>query len=537
MANKSIAGMTNEAHVAIYCRLSREDDVSGTSTSIKNQIDVLDAFCKDNNFNVFDHYCDDGYSGMNYDRPNFKRMMDDIDKGRVQTVIVKDVSRLGRDYVVNGKLIEEVFPSKNIRFISVSNGYDSEICNPDQNIMLPFMNVINQFYVADCSKKIKQVLHSKAVKGEYLGSVAAYGYKKSTTNKHVLVIDENTAPIVERIFDMVANQNCGCNKIARILKDEKILTPTAYAAMVAGRVYTKNPYNWNLTSVGSIIHNKVYLGHVVNCKKRKDSIKSKHITIQPEEKWIIVENTHSPIVSEQLWNEAQRQIAIRKRNKKDGEPHIFSGLVKCDTCGHGLSLSPQKNGKNALTCNTYKKEGKEVCSIHFILCEDLYDIVLNDLRKQIRKIRVDEIKAADILKKRLNQSKGSDIERLKSDMKVTEKRIAELDGYIKILYKDRVTGVLTGEQFIELSRDYTVEKDELKVKLSTLIKKQQSKIKNDEGVDMFINEIRKFYDAKELNAELLHKLIDKIEVGNKFKVDDEYRQKVKIYYKFIGNVL
>ncbi len=521
---------------ACYCRLSKDDDNDGTSVSIETQRQILSDFCKEHNLNIFDFYCDDGFTGTNFNRPDYKRMMSDIDNGLISTVIVKDLSRFGRNYIEVGKHIEEIFPEKGVRFIAIGDDVDTEKDNMDLDLLLPMKNIFNQFYPADCSRKTRQALRNKALNGEFIGSTAAYGYRKSEIDKHVLEIDENTAPIVKRIFKMAAYENCGCNKIARILTAEKVLTPTAYAAKIGGRVYSKNPYEWNLTTIYKMIENQVYLGHMVNCKKRKVSFKSKKVIAQSEDKWIVIENTHEPIVSEQLFKDANVQIASRKRECKNTEPHMFSGLVKCDTCGYSLSLSPKVNSKDFLTCTTYKKKGKGACSIHYISCKDLYDFVLFDIKRQVNLVLKDEKRAAANLKKKMCSTNKAALERSERDAKATEKRIKELNDRFYHLYEDKLNGVLSEERFIELSRRCETELEEQKAKLERIKSIKLESVAADDNIESYIALIKEFKDIFELDKVILHRLIDKITVSNKYVEDGVKKQDIKISYKFVGNV-
>lgn len=523
-----------EFSAACYCRLSKDDENDGTSVSIETQQQILSDFCNENHIPIFNFYCDDGFTGTNFDRPSYRRMMADIDKGLINTIIVKDLSRFGRNYIEVGKHIEEIFPEKGVRFIAIGDDVDTEKDNMDLDLLLPMKNIFNQFYPADCSRKTRQALKAKALKGEFIGSTAAYGYRKASFDKHILEIDDYTAPIVERIFRMAAYENCGCNKIARILTAEKIMTPMAYAAKMSGRTYNKNPFDWNLTTVYKMIENKVYLGHTVNCRKKKVSFKSKKIVIQPEDKWIIVENTHPPIVSEQLFKDANAQISSRKRECKNTEPHLFAGLVKCDTCGHSLSISPKANGKDFLTCTTYKKKGKEACTIHYISCQDLYDFVLYDIKRQSKLILKDEKKAAEKLKKRVCCTKKSDIEKSVRDIKTIEKRINELDERFYQLYEDKLNGVLSEERFLELSRRCESEQNELKFKIERIMSISVANVEAEKNIESFIALIQEFKDIDELDKEIVHRLIDRITVGNKYECNGVKKQDIRIQYKFIG---
>ncbi len=521
---------------ACYCRLSKDDENDGTSVSIETQRQILSDYCEKNQMNIFDFYSDDGFTGTNFIRPDFMRMMSDIDKGLVNTIVVKDLSRFGRNYLEVGKYIEEVFPEKGIRFIAIGDEVDTEKDNMDLDLLLPMKNLFNQFYPADCSRKTRQALKAKALKGEFIGSTAAYGYKKSEADKHILEIDENTAPIVERIFKMAAYENCGCNKIARILTAEKVMTPTAYAAKAAGRAYKKDPYDWNLTTVYKMIENQVYLGHTVNCRKKKVSFKSKRVVTQSEDRWIIVENTHEPIISEQLFNDANAQIASRKRERKNDEPHLFSGLVKCDICGYALSLSPKPNGNDFLTCITYKKKGKGACTIHYISCQDLYDFVLFDIKRQVKLVLKDEVKAAEKLKKKLCGTKKSDLDRSEREKKAAEKRIKELDDRFYRLYEDKLNGILSEERFIELSRRCEAELEDEKAKLERINSITVSTNEAEKNIESYIALIKEFKDISELDKEIVHRMIDKITVSNKYLADGVRKQDIRIYYKFVGDV-
>lgn len=461
-------------------------------------------------------------------------MISDIEDGKINCVITKDLSRLGRNYLESGAYIEIFFPEQNVRYIALNDDIDTEKDNMDLDLLLPMKNIFNQFYPADCSRKTRQALKAKALKGEFIGSTAAYGYKKSELDKHILEIDENTAPVVERIFRMAAYENCGCNKIARILTVEKVITPMAYAAKIAGRTYNKNPYDWNLTTVYKMIENQVYLGHTVNCRKKKGSFKSKKVVMQSEDKWIIVENTHPAIISEQLFKDANAQIASRKRECKNHEPHLFAGLVKCDTCGYSLSLSPKPNGKNFLTCTTYKKKGKEACTIHYISCRDLYDFVFFDIKRQIKTILKDETKAAEKLRKKMCCTKKSDIGKSVRDAKTIEKRIKELDDRFYQLYEDKLNGVLSEDRFIELSKRCEAEQNELKIKLESIKSISVGSAEAEKNIESYIAIIKEFKDISELDKEIVHRLIDKITVGNKYVIDGVKKQDITIYYKFVG---
>lgn len=518
---------------ACYCRLSRDDEQDGTSVSIETQRKILSDYCKTNGFSIFDFYCDDGFTGTNFERPEFIRMLEDMKSGKYNAIIVKDLSRFGRNYIEVGKYIEDIFPENSIRFIAIGDNVDTLQDNIDLDLMLPMKNIFNQFYPADCSRKTRLAFRAKALRGEFIGSVAPYGYKKSAEDKHVLEINDETAPIVRRIFEMVAYENCGCNKTAKTLAAEKILTPTAYNMKCAGKPLGDNRYDWNLTSIQVIIKNREYLGHTINSKKRKLSFKSKRVINQSEEKWIVVENTHPAIITQKLFDDANEQLKIRKRPCKNKEPHMFSGIVKCADCGYALSLTPT-NGKPALCCINYKRRGKEFCSAHYIRYDELINVVYDDIRRQINAVRNDEEKFIKILSERCGKSIKTDFGKLQKEIQDSEKRIKELDERFYKLYDDRLNGVISESRFKEMSQRIEQEQSDLTEKTELLRERIGQSEETAINTELFVQEVKQFFDMTELDKEMLHRLVKKVTVGNKYKKDGKKRQDITIEYRFIG---
>lgn len=481
-------------------------------------------------------YIDDGFTGTNFERPNFKRMMSDLNNGTVNMVVVKDLSRLGRNYIETGRLIEETFPEIGARFIAVGDDVDTDRENLDLDLMLPMKNIFNQYYPADCSRKTRQAFKTKALRGEFIGSTAPYGYKKSVDDKHVLEIDKSTAPTIKWIFEMVAYHGYGYNKIARVLSKKKILTPTAYQAELNGKNYNKDPYDWNLASVRKMLENQVYLGHTINGKKRKISFKSKRVISQPESKWIMVENTHEPIISKQLWNDAHKRLDSRKRASKTGNVNIFAGLLKCDTCGCALGVANTSSRKNYYSCNTYKRKGKEACSIHYILKDDLYDIVLADIQKKLKVVKLNEEDFIKRVQKKLGSTDNHQKECVLKEISSLEIKIKSLDNKFDKLYEDRLEGVISDKRFKEMSGKCEDEQQKLSIRLDELKEhlNQQTEIKV--NVSSFVETIKQYTDVKGLDKELLNRFIDKIVIGDKVKNDNGYTQRITIYYKFLGSL-
>ena len=519
---------------ACYCRLSKDDAQDGTSVSIETQQKILADYCNTHDIEVYDDYCDDGWSGTNFARPNFERMISDMENGKFNCVVVKDLSRFGRNYIEVGRYLEDVFPEKGIRFIAIGDNVDSAQDSMDADLMLPMRNVFNQFYPADISRKTRQAFRTKAQHGEFIGTYAPYGYHKSPDNKNVLVIDEITAPTVKRIFEMIAYENCGCHRIAKVLSDQKILTPAAYQAQNSGRSLPKYPYLWNQATVQKMITNQVYLGHIVNGKCKKLSFKSKRVLQQPEEKWIVVQNMHEPIVSQQLYDDANDQLHKRKRKRKNAEPHLFSGIARCADCGFAMSHTPEPHGRDFLCCVNYKQRGKEVCTSHYVRYDALYNIVLADVQRQVAAIHANEGKVSKLLKDRASQMKQSDMRRAEKEIQTAEKRIAELDDRYYKMYEDKLSGLLSEERFKEMSLRFENEQSDLRAKVDKLKAELAESKENHANVDCFIHEVKQVEDISELDAELLHRLISKITIGAKYEVDGKKKQNIVIEYKFVG---
>lgn len=521
---------------ACYCRLSRDDEQDGTSVSIETQVKVLEDYCKSNNIGVFDFYCDDGFTGTNFDRPNFRRMMSDVDSGNVNMVVVKDLSRFGRNYIEVGKYIEDVFPEIGVRFVAIGDNVDTVKENTDLDFMLPLKNIFNQYYPAECSRKTRQAFMTKAKRGEFIGSQAPYGYKKSASDKHILEIDEITAPTVRWIFEMIAYHGYGYNKVARTLSEKRVITPAAYQAQRGGHIYEKDPYDWNLATIVKMMENTAYLGHVISGKRRKLSFKSKREVKQPQEKWIVNENMHEPLISQQLWDDAHKRLETRKRKSKSGFENIFAGLLKCDKCGYALGIANAIGRENYYVCNTYKKKGKDKCSIHYIRYNDLYKCVLADLQELLNEVSGNsEAFRAGVLKK-LGSADKKGRANAENEINRLESRIKELENKFDRLYEDRLNGILSDKKFKELSAKCEAEQDRLALELSELQARNACEIESENNVDKFMSVISRYETIQSLDKELLNRLIDRIVVSDKVKTEDGYTQKITIFYKFIGRI-
>lgn len=379
-------------------------------------------------------------------------------------------------------------------------------------------------------------MKTKALRGEFIGTNAPYGYRKSAEDKHVLLIDEATAPIVREMFEMVAYKGYGYNKIARELSKRQILTPTAYRCLREGKAYEKDPYDWNLVSVRRILENREYLGCIVNGKKKKLSFKSKKVIPIAEDKWIIANDTHEPIISHKLWDDAHRRLGTRKRESKTGIINMFAGLVKCDKCGYALTLANTKAGKRYLSCSTYKRKGKESCTVHYLKYDDLYQIVLDDIRDKLKLIKGSEEIFARRLQSELDGMNGQKTPLLQREMQELEKQLQKLDEKFDKMYDDRLEGLLSDRKFREMAEKSEIARDKLTARLDELKIQLNTQAVVEDNISRFLDVVRKYTDVQELDSELLNHLIDKIVVGNKIKSDHGYTQKITIQYRFIGDL-
>lgn len=521
---------------ACYCRLSKEDEIDGNSISIETQQKILNDYCTRNKFIIYDYYIDDGYSGTNFQRPSFNRMLNDIELGKINMVVVKDLSRFGRNYIETGHFLENYFPEKNVRFVAVGDNVDTRNEYDYDDLIIPIRNLFNQAYPADISKKIRQAFKSKANNGEFFGAFAPYGYKKSKSNKNVLEVDEEAAEIIVRIFKLVAYEGYGYKSLSKRLRHDKILIPSAYRDKNANKPLCENPYDWNTITLKKILNNQVYLGRMVNAKTRKVSFKSKKIVKVPSEEWIVVENTHAPIVTEQLWNDAQKKLNGRKRICNTGETHLFSGLVYCDSCGSTLAMAHNGSGRKVLNCTRYKQKGKDMCSCHYIRYDDLYNVVLNDIKKHIEQLNVNEKEFIARIKKQYDALCGTDTDKIKERIRKYEEQQGEYDKRFYTLYNDRLNGILPEDKFAMLSKRLETEQQDINKQIKILNSQLDACRSEENKVQQFVDILYEIENLQSLDKVLLNKLIDKIIVSEREIVDKKRLQNIEIHYKFIGNI-
>lgn len=529
-----------EYRAALYCRLSSDDAYLGESGSIKTQRSLLTQYCKENNIPVYDVYTDDGFSGTNFERPAFKRMLNDLESHRANLVIVKDLSRFGREYAQMGMYIENDFEDWNIRFISIGENIDT--LNGTDEILMPITNVINSQYAKECSRKTKQAHRALAKEGKFIGSRAPFGYIKDPKDRHHLIVDEEAASVVRSIFKMFCD-GIGYVRMTKILREKKILNPQAYFNKNNPDYYKsdywRQNFDWHATSIRVILNNPVYLGQTTFGRtKVKGKTKKKKVATD-ESEWIVVKNTHEPIIDRATWNLAHDIMKNRRRETKSGETQMFAGLVKCSDCGSALNVSRNaKTGKyTSFSCWVYKNYGKERCTSHAIGYKTLYNIVLENIRRQAECASVQKEKYLEMLKNQMAEKANQDIKSVKSELKKITKRIAQLEKILNKLYEDRALEKITEERYLSMNTNYENEYNELKERQNVLTQQIENIETTECNAETFTNLIEKYLNITELNARILNELIDKIVVHEKEIINGEKYQMVEIYYKFVGMIV
>lgn len=526
---------------ALYCRLSVDDGNFGGSVSIETQKILLEQYCKDHKITDYKFYCDDGCSGTNFDRPSFKKMLSDIDEGKINLVIVKDLSRFGRNYVEAGMYVQR-FTDSNIRFIAADDNYDSLVNSDD--LLFPIKNVVNEMYARDVSKKTKAAKKAKARDGQFIGSKAPFGYKIDPNDRHHLIVDEPAAQVVKRIFRL-ASEGVGYNKMAKIFREEKVLTPIAYFNLnnpdYFKSDYWRKEFDWHVTSIRAILNNEVYLGKLVYGKQRNKSMKSKEKVRNPKEDWIVVENCHEPIITQELWDTVHKILNAKHRPAKAGEVQMFAGLLYCSDCGHCLTYSQKqcKDGSyhGAYSCWMYKTHGKEYCASHYITFDTIYELVLIDIQRNLFQYRKNTDKFKSILSRKYQSDSQKQAEQITLEYEQKQKRCEELDKIISRLYEDNVLGRIGDERYESMSQSYELEQVEIKKALPILKSKIDELKRQSDCADNFINVIKKYTIIDKLDAAILNELIDKIVVHHKEQAEDGRTfQQIEIYYRFVGKL-
>ena len=538
--------MTEKTYnVGIYCRLSNDDERDGESVSIENQKLLLQSYVRQMGWNEIDVYIDDGYSGTNFNRPGVQRLIEDAKAKRINLILVKDLSRFGRNYIEFGQYTDYLFPSIGCRFIALNNGIDTMSNNGSTDVMC-FLNLFNEFYSRDTSKKVKAVKRACAENGKFMGTYPAYGYKRDPEDKHHLVIDEETAPTVRRIFSMRA-AGMGFNTIASQLNEEGIPSPGMLYYQRKGKSDPRRVnHKWADATVKNIVRNEVYIGNMVQGKTGTMSYKNKKLISKPEDEWIRVEGTHEPIISRDVWDTVQSidQKRVRKNAASDGIRSIFSGLVYCADCGFKMRNHTEKftykdgtpGRYSSFICGNYARSGKSACTIHTIYENALEQIVLEDIREKARFAAHDPeqlVRHIVSLKEKEAHSRRISCEQ---EFKAVKARLDELERLMQSLYEDKYSGAVPQSVFQTLMRKYEAERAEKAEALPELERRVRAAAENRQDAGRWAEIIRQYTELTKLDESILFALVDRIEVGEAQKVRGVRVRDVKVYYRYVGNV-
>ena len=533
MKQNSISKIT-----ALYCRLSRDDGMEGESNSISNQKMLLSKFAKDNDLPNPQHYIDDGYTGTNFNRPSFKRMVEDIEKGIFSTVVVKDMSRLGREYLQVGYYTEQYFPDKDIRFIAINDGVDSISGDDD---MAPFRNVMNELYAKDISKKVRSSRRLRGNAGEPL-SQPPYGYTKDPENKKRWIVDTEAADVVKLIYKW-ALEGKGNETIARMLQEREVLTPTAYfkskGIKRGGKDTQANPYKWDKSTIRIILANQEYCGDVINFKTYSKSFKNKKRVQVPPEMWKIFKDVHEAIIPRVMWELTQEytQDTVRKSPKpQNGERNMFCDLLYCADCGSKMWYNVNHNATPVphFKCSNYKGYRGTCQRPHYIRVDSLELVVRNELKRLAGFYEKDSARFEQIIAKKAEQNTAQRRKFLENEIIRLTNRNAQLLTLFEKMYEDNISGKISDDWFRQLSEKHSMEQDS-NIRTINDYEKELEKLKDTVARQKkFTEKVKKFLEMKYINPILLKELIEKIEIYNIEGSGKSKTQRIVIHYKFLG---
>ena len=520
----------------LYERLSRDDNLEGESYSIGNQKKLLTKVAKEKGYTNLVHFLDDGISGVTMDRPGFNDMMEQLAAGKAAAVFVKDLSRLGRNYIEVGRLTEEFFPEHDIRLVAVSDNIDTA---EGENELAPIRNLFNEWYARDISKKRRISNKIKGNAGEPMGP-PPYGYKKDPDDPKRWIVDEEAAQVVRRVFRMTLD-GYGTEQIATIFSEEKILTPIAYwrekGVNRPGKSKLRGPYMWNSSTITHILSLQEYCGDILNFKTYSKSYKNKKRLANDRENWVIFQDVHEPIIERAVFEQVQQKRGkIRKRRTHEGERNMFSGLLVCADCGHNLHFHFNQGNPDIkyFNCSNYKGNRGTCTSTHYVRVDFLEQVVLGEIRRLTKFASQFEDEFVKAVIGHSQQAEATDRKLKEKELKALQARDEELDGLFERIYEDNVSGKLSDDRFARMSRRYEEEQKELAEKIKALraeIDKQNSQSMT---TDMFISLVRKYTRARKLTPRMLNELIEKIEVFNAEKVDGVWEQRLRIHYNCVG---
>lgn len=532
-------------NVGIYVRLSQEDMREGESLSIENQKKMLtDYVSQQAGWNLVGIYEDDGYSGTNFDRPGVRQLLDDAKSGKINLILCKDLSRFGRNYIEVGQYIDYIFPSFNIRFIALSDNVDTLDRNSTAMDLMPIMNLFNEWHAANTSKKVRSVLAQNAKEGKYIASFAAYGYLKGDDEKHTPIIDEPAAKVVRRIFELRAT-GITPTQIAKILNADGVPIPSDYRAQRLGK---PNPYKntfhyWSHVAVRNILGNPIYIGHLAQQKFTTVSFKNHKSVRRGKDEWVIAENTHEPIISQELWDKCQEveRCASHGKIMKKGIVLPLNSLMFCPDCGAKMKLNGHAKKKDGsvnyfYACGTYSRCGSTACTTHYISQKQIEKIVLADILAKARYVIENEDEARQEFLRRKETEGTKHLDDARQQLAKCQSRLADLKVMTQKVYQDKLLGKVPEDLCLETLGQFRAEEAELteKVKSLTATLEQDSKARDD--IEEFICRLKQYADAPELTREMCVDLIEYVVIGDRPKEKSTPRR-IQIYYKFLDNGL
>ena len=525
---------------ALYCRLSQEDMQAGESESIQNQKIILQKYADEHHFFNTRFFVDDGFSGVSFERDGLQAMLREVESGRVATVITKDLSRLGRNYLKTGELIEIIFPENDVRYIAINDGVDTA---REDNEFTPLRNWFNEFYARDTSKKIRAVKQAKAQRGERVNGTVPYGYIIDPSDKNHLLPDPETADIVRQIFVMYVRGDRVC-EIQNWLRDNKVVTVAELQYRRTGSSRHPRPhpdciYNWPDKTLYDILTRQEYLGHTITCKSYKVSYKSKKTRRNPKEKQYFFPNTHEPLIDEDTFELAQKRIAMRHRPAKCEEIDVFSGLLFCGECGHRMYLqqgSGTPERKHAYTCGAYRNRIRtgSVCTTHYIRKSVLKELVLGDIQRVLSFVKDKEQEFISTATEYGNQAAKKAAAQQNKELAKAESRMSELDVLFRKLYEDNALGRLSDERFVFLTSGYEEERKTLSMRIVELKKEINTVVERNADVKRFLDIVHRYTEINELTYENVHELIDRILIHELDK--ENLTRTIEIFYSFVGKV-
>ena len=532
-----------ENKVGIYLRLSQEDLREGDSVSIDNQRMILTKYVKEKGWTLVDTYVDDGWTGTDFNRPEVQRLLDDAKSGRINIIVVKDLSRFGRNYIQVGQYIDYIFPLNNIRFIALNDGVDTADRNSTALEMMPIINLFNEWHASSTSKKIKAVVEANAKAGKYGCKQAAYGYIKGDDEKHTPIINPETAPVVLSIFKMRA-QGISPRHIADKLNEDGILNPTDYHYSRIGKEPTiAMRHLWSGATVKNILQNRIYLGQLAQLRRTTVSHKNHKVVYKDESDWVIVENNHEPIITQELWDkvrEVEKSVSNGKP-MKTGYVNPLCGLMFCADCGfkmqvattwRGIKKTPDAVPYRSYNCTSYRLFGKNACDSHYITERCIEKLIVDNIRLMARLVIDDEEAARKRFLAIKNQGDAEKTANSRKNLAANQKRISELQGLIQSVYEDKYLGKITETSCGVLLGKYETELKALQEEQAKLTARLDTEKQNAEDVDKFIERVKKYADVQKLTREMCLELIEYITI-DKHPSDRKAERDIHIYYKFL----